>query len=152
MTQNIDGLHQAAGSTLVLELHGTIRDATCLSCGHRTPMQEQLDRVRAGDLDPACTECGGIQKSATIAFGQQLDPAVLQLAFAHSSACDLFLAIGTSLAVQPAASLAAQATREGARLVIVNQGETSLDDLADAKLQGPIGEVLPRLVPAGDGG
>jgi NAD-dependent deacetylase len=102
--------------------------------------------VRAGDPDPACTECGGIQKSATIAFGQQLDPVVLQEAFAHSAACDLFLAIGTSLAVQPAASLAAQAKREGARLVIVNQGETSLDDLADAKLQGPIGEVLPHLV------
>ncbi len=83
-----------------------------------------------------------------MAFGQQLDPAVLQLAFAHSSACDLFLAIGTSLAVQPAASLAARAKREGARLVIVNQGETSLDDLADARLRGPIGEVLPRLVSA----
>jgi NAD-dependent protein deacetylase/lipoamidase len=148
MTQNIDGLHQAAGSTLVLELHGTIREATCLSCGHRTPMQEQLDRVRAGDPDPACTECGDIQKSATVAFGQQLDPAVLQLAFANSSACDLFLAIGTSLAVQPAASLAAQAKRASARLVIVNQGETSLDDLAGAKLRGPIGEVLPRLVSA----
>jgi NAD-dependent deacetylase len=109
-------------------------------------MQEQLDRVRAGEPDPSCTECGGIQKSATIAFGQQLDPVVLQEAFAHSAACDLFLAIGTSLAVQPAASLAAQAKREGARLVIVNQGETSLDDLADAKLRGPIGELLPHLV------
>jgi NAD-dependent deacetylase len=81
-----------------------------------------------------------------VAFGQQLDPAVLQLAFALSSACDLFLAVGTSLTVQPAASLAAQAKREGARLVIVNQGETSLDDLADAKLRGPTGEVIPRLV------
>jgi NAD-dependent deacetylase len=148
MTQNIDGLHQMAGSTIVLELHGTIRDATCLSCGHRTPMQEQLDRVRAGEPDPTCTECGGIQKSATVAFGQQLDATVLQDAFAASSACDLFLAVGTSLTVQPAASLAAQAKREGARLVIVNRGETSLDDLADAMLRGPIGEVLPRLVPA----
>jgi NAD-dependent SIR2 family protein deacetylase len=110
-------------------------------------MQEQLDRVRAGDPDPACTECGGIHKSATVAFGQQLDPALLQLAFAASSACDLFLAIGTSLTVQPAALLAAQAKREGARLVIVNQGETSLDDQADARLRGPIGEVLPRLAP-----
>jgi NAD-dependent deacetylase len=109
-------------------------------------MQEQLDRVRAGEPDPSCTECGGIQKSATVAFGQQLDPAVLQLAFAHSSACNLFLAVRTSLAVQPAASLASQAKREGARLVIVNKGETSLDDIADAKLQGPIGEVVPRLV------
>jgi NAD-dependent deacetylase len=111
-------------------------------------MQDQLDRVRAGEPDPSCTECGGIQKSATVAFGQQLDPAVLRLAFAHSSACDLFLAIGTSLVVQPAASLASQAKREGARLVIVNQGGTYLDDLADAKLHGPIGEVLPRMVPA----
>jgi NAD-dependent deacetylase len=104
--------------------------------------------VRAGEPDPTCTECGGIQKSATVAFGQQLDATVLQDAFAASSACDLFLAVGTSLTVQPAASLAAQAKREGARLVIVNQGETSLDDLADAMLRGPIGEVLPRLVPA----
>ena len=149
MTQNIDGLHQAAGSKLVLELHGTIREAACLSCGHRTPMQEQLDRVRAGDPDPACVECGGIQKSATIAFGQQLDTTVLQEAFAASSACDLFLAVGTSLTVQPASLLASQARHEGARLVIVNQGETSLDDLADAKLRGPIGEILPRLVTVG---
>lgn len=149
VTQNIDGLHQAAGSKLVLELHGTIREAACLSCGHRTPMQEQLDRVRAGDPDPACVECGGIQKSATIAFGQQLDTTVLQEAFAASSACDLLLAVGTSLTVQPASLLASQARHEGARLVIVNQGETSLDDLADAKLRGPIGEILPRLVTVG---
>ena len=146
MTQNIDGLQQAAGSRSVLELHGTIREAMCLSCGYRTPMQEQLDRVRAGDPDPACVRCGGIQKSATVAFGQQLDAAVLQSAMAASTRCDLFLAIGTSLMVQPASLLAVQAKHEGARLVIVNMGDTSLDDRADAKLQGPIGEILPKVI------
>ena len=132
----------------MLELHGTIRLAKCLSCDRRTPMQEQLERVRAGDPDPACTECGGIQKSATVAFGEQLDPLVLETAVVASSACDLFLAIGTSLSVQPAASLAVEAHRRGARLVIVNQGETPLDDRADVVLRAPIGEVLPAIVRA----
>ena len=146
MTQNIDGLHQAAGSERVLELHGTIHHAKCLSCDRRTPMQQQLVRVRAGEPDPACTACGGIQKSATVAFGEQLDALVLETALVASRACDLFLAIGTSLSVQPAALLAAEAQRRGARLVIVNQGETPLDGRADAVLRDPIGEVLPRLV------
>jgi NAD-dependent deacetylase len=148
MTQNIDGLHQAAGSDRVLELHGTIHQAKCLSCDRRTPMREQLDRVRGGEPDPACTECGGIQKSATVAFGEHLDPLVLETAMVASSACDLFLAIGTSLSVQPASLLAAEAHRRGARLVIVNQGETPLDDRADAVLRDPIGDVLPRIVVA----
>jgi NAD-dependent deacetylase len=148
MTQNIDGLHQSAGSEKVLELHGTIRQAKCLSCDRRTPMQEQLDRVREGESDPACTPCGGIQKSATVAFGEHLDPLVLETAMVASSACDLFLAIGTSLSVQPASLLAAEAHRRGARLVIVNQGETPLDDRADAVLRDPIGDVLPRIVDA----
>ena len=146
MTQNIDGLHQAAGSQKVLELHGTIWLAKCLSCDHRTRMQEQLERVSAGDPDPACAECGGIQKSATIAFGEQLDPLVLETAVVASSACDLFLAIGTSLSVQPAASLAVEARRRGAQLVIVNQGATPLDELADVVLRDPIGDVLPALI------
>jgi NAD-dependent deacetylase len=148
MTQNIDGLHQAAGSERVLELHGTIHQAKCLSCDRRTPMQEQLDRVRAGEPDPACADCGGIQKSATVAFGEQLDPLVLETAVVASSACDLFLAIGTTLTVQPAATLAVDAHRRGARLVIVNQGETPLDDRADVTLRAPIGEVLPAIVRA----
>jgi NAD-dependent deacetylase len=146
MTQNIDGLHQAAGSQKVLELHGTIWLSKCLSCGRRTRMQEQLERVASGDPDPACTECGGIQRSATVAFGEQLDPLVLETAVVASSECDLFLAIGTSLSVQPAALLAAEAHRRGARLVIVNQGETPLDDRADAVLRDPIGDVLPMIV------
>ena len=148
MTQNIDGLHQAAGSERVLELHGTIHQAKCLSCDRRTPMQEQLDRVRAGEPDPACTDCGGIQKSATVAFGEHLDPLVLETAVVASSACDLFLAIGTTLTVQPAAALAVDAHRRGARLVIVNQGETPLDDRAEVTIRAPIGEVLPAIVRA----
>jgi NAD-dependent protein deacetylase/lipoamidase len=148
ITQNIDGLHQVGGSSpeVVLELHGTIHVARCLDCGHRTPMQEQLDRVRAGEADPPCTECGGIQRSATIAFGQSLDHGVLEAALEASRRCDLFLAIGTSLTVQPAASLCGYAQRAGARLVIVNAEETPLDDRADAVLRSSIGEVLPRLV------
>jgi NAD-dependent deacetylase len=146
MTQNIDGLHQAAGSARVLELHGTIHQAKCLSCDRRTPMQEQLDRVRAGEPDPVCSDCGGIQKSATVAFGEHLDPLVLEASLVASSACDLFLAIGTSLTVQPAALLAAEAHRRGARLVILNQGETPLDDRADATIRAPIGEILPEIV------
>ena len=111
-------------------------------------MQEQLDRVRAGEPDPACTECGGIQKSATVAFGERLDPLVLETAVVASSASDLFLAIGTTLTVQPAATLAVDAHRRGAHLVIVNQGETPLDDGADVTIRAPIGEVLPAIVRA----
>lgn len=146
ITQNIDGLHQAAGSTDVLELHGTIHLVKCLSCDRRTPMQEQLDRVRAGELDPSCVECGGIQKAATVSFGEHLDPAVLDAAFAASSSADLFLAVGTSLMVQPASLLAVEAKRTGARLVIVNRGETPLDGRADAVIRSSIGEVLPGIV------
>jgi NAD-dependent deacetylase len=148
ITQNIDGLHQAAGSEDVLELHGSIREAKCLSCGRRTPMQEQLDRVRAGEADPPCAVCGGIQKAATISFGEQLDPVVLEASFIAAGACDLFLSVGTSLSVRPASFLAVEALRAGARLVIVNQGGTPLDDRADAVLRAPIGEVLPAIVQA----
>jgi NAD-dependent deacetylase len=150
LTQNIDGLHQAAGSdpTLVWELHGTIHRAVCLQCGHTTPMQEQLDRVRAGEADPPCVRCRGIQRSATVAFGQQLDPDVLQAAVLAARDCDLFLAVGTSLRVQPVASLCAIALDAGARVVIVNAEPTPFDDQADAVVRGRIGEVLPALLDA----
>lgn len=111
-------------------------------------MREQLDRVRAGEPDPACVACGGIQKSATISFRQALDPGVLDAAIGASSTCDLFLAVGTSLTVRPAALLTVEAERTGARLVIVNQGETPMDARADVVLREPIGEVLPAIVAA----
>ena len=148
VTQNIDGLHLAAGNTpeRTVEIHGTIRDFVCLDCGARGPMAEALDRVRAGEADPACRDCGGILKSATISFGQSLVPADLARAEEAAAACDLFLAIGTSLTVYPVAWLPERALRAGARLVIVNAEQTPLDDRAHAVLRGQIGEVLPELV------
>jgi NAD-dependent deacetylase len=146
VTQNIDGLHQAAGSMAVLELHGTIREAKCLACGRRTPMQEQLDRVRAGELDPACAACGGIQKSATVAFGEQLDDQVLRRAVDAAHTCQVFLAIGTSLTVQPAASLFDIALDAGASCVILNADPTIFDEDAEVVVHASIGEMLPAMV------
>ncbi|RFU39202.1 NAD-dependent deacetylase, partial [Actinomadura logoneensis] len=167
VTQNIDGLHQRAGSdpALVLEIHGTMLEAECLSCGLRTPMREVLARVEAGEDDPACAECGGIQKSATISFGQALRQDVLDASVAAARSCDLLLAVGTSLTVHPAAGLCDEAVAAGARLVIMNAEPTPYDPMADAVVRAPIGEALPRLVaevagdpagepgrPTGDGG
>ncbi|HEY8453574.1 MAG TPA: NAD-dependent deacylase [Natronosporangium sp.] len=148
ITQNIDGLHQAAGSDpdLVLELHGTVHWVRCLSCDRRTPMREVLERVRAGEADPPCLACGGIQKSATVSFGEALDPAVLAAAVRASRDCDLFIAAGTSLSVYPAAGLCEHALAAGARLVILNAQPTPYDPVADAVVRTPLGEVLPRLV------
>ncbi|HEX6655531.1 MAG TPA: Sir2 family NAD-dependent protein deacetylase [Candidatus Limnocylindria bacterium] len=148
ITQNIDGLHLAAGTSpeRLVEIHGTIRDYVCLSCGSRGPMDEVLDRVRAGENDPACLSCGGILKSATISFGQQLVPADLARAEQAAADSDLFLAIGTSLTVYPVAWLPERALASGARLVIINAEPTPMDDRAHAVLRGQIGEILPALV------
>ncbi len=148
VTQNIDGLHLRAGHDpdRVLEIHGTLYAVDCLQCGRTTTMRENLDRVDAGDPDPHCLVCGGIQKAATISFGQSLKPDVLERSLAAARDCDLLLAVGTTLVVQPAAGLAEVATRAGARLVIVNRDPTPYDDLASATLREPIGQVLPRLV------
>ena len=148
VTQNIDGLHQAAGSSpdLVYEIHGTIWEAICLTCRRRVPMSDVLARVDAGEDDPPCSECDGIQKSATISFGQQLDPDVLDASVDASRRCDLFLAVGTSLQVQPAASLCGIAINAGVPLVVVNAEPTPYDQVADAVVRDPIGEALPRLV------
>jgi NAD-dependent deacetylase len=148
LTQNIDGLHQKAGSSqeLVVELHGTVWQAECLSCGDRQPMSVVIARVDAGEEDPACLHCGGIVKSATVSFGQSLGPAVLQQAIGATQDCDLFLAVGTSLSVYPAAGLCDLAQARGARLVVVNAEPTPYDGQADAVLRDPIGAVLPALV------
>jgi NAD-dependent protein deacetylase/lipoamidase len=148
ITQNIDGLHQAAGSDpdKVVELHGTMREVTCMSCGERAPMQRALDRVRAGEADPDCRTCGGILKSATISFGQNLVAADLGRAAAAARRCDLLLAIGSTLSVYPAAEVVPLARMSGALVVIINGSETAMDHLADAVLRGPIGELLPRVV------
>lgn len=148
LTQNIDELHQQAGSdpALVVELHGTMRSVTCWSCGEGGPMGPVLERVTAGEDDPACLTCGGILKSATISFGQALDPMTLARAEAAALDCDLFVAIGSSLSVYPAAGLVPVAKRAGAALIIVNAQPTPYDNLADVVLRGPISDVLPVLV------
>jgi NAD-dependent deacetylase len=150
LTQNIDGLHQQAGSApeLVLELHGTIHEVACLSCGDRTTMRSAMDRIDAGDPDPACLICGGILKSATISFGQVLDAEVIGAAAEAAADCDVFLAVGTSLTVHPAAGLTDIAADAGARVVIVNAEPTPYDDVAALVVREPIGIALPRLVAA----
>jgi NAD-dependent deacetylase len=147
VTQNIDGLHQAAGSSpeKVIEVHGTMRDAICMECGWRGPMQAVLKRVSEGEEDPPCEECGGILKSATISFGQSLVPAVIDRAMQAAEEADLFLAIGTSLQVYPVAGLVAIAKEAAARVVIVNAEPTPFDEIADAVFRAPIGKILPAL-------
>jgi NAD-dependent deacetylase len=150
LTQNIDGLHQLAGNSAgaVIELHGSMRGVVCWDCGLSGPMAPALDRVRAGDPDPHCLTCGGVLKSTTISFGQALDPAVLARAEAASAVCDVFLAVGTTLTVHPAAGFAPRARKAGAALVIVNAQETAYDHLADAVVRASISDVLPVLVAA----
>ncbi len=147
VTQNVDELHQRAGSEprLILEVHGTQHWVQCWSCGERAPMQVALDRVRAGEEDPPCRTCGGILKSATISFGQDLDPAVLGRARDAVESCDLLLAVGTSLTVYPAAGLVPLARSAGGRIVIVNAEPTPYDELADVVITDPISEVLPAI-------
>jgi len=148
ITQNIDELHQSAGSSAqkVIEVHGTMRKVVCMSCGERAPMEKALARVRAGEADPPCRSCGGILKSATISFGQQLVPEVIDRAMRAAAEADLFLSVGTSLQVYPIAGAVQIAKHAGARLVIVNAEPTPFDDLADAVFNESISEVLPRLL------
>jgi NAD-dependent deacetylase len=150
ITQNVDGLHTDAGLPveLVCEVHGTGRQFVCLACGERGPMSEAVARVEAGEEDPACLACGGIIKAATVSFGQGIPAEVWARAEALTAACDAFVAVGSSLVVQPAAGLPRTARRRGARLVIVNREPTPLDDLADAVVLGEAGSVLPALVDA----
>lgn len=148
VTQNIDELHQKAGNDpgLVIEVHGTMHRVVCWGCGDEAPMEAALERVRAGEDDPRCTDCGGILKSATISFGQSLDPDTIMRAEMAAMSCDAFLAVGTSLGVHPAAGLVPLARESGAQVVIVNGQETPYDRMAAAVVRGSISEVLPGLV------
>jgi NAD-dependent protein deacetylase/lipoamidase len=147
VTQNIDGLHRRAGNSAdcVVEVHGTVHDVVCMQCSWRGPMKDALDRVQAGDADPACRECGGILKSATISFGQALVPEVIDRAMQAATRADLFIAVGTSLQVYPVAGMVPLASNAGARIVIVNAQPTPFDDIADAVISRAIGEVLPLI-------
>jgi len=148
VTQNVDGLHLMAGTSpeRLIQIHGTMREVTCLACGERAPMERALARVRAGEDDPACRSCGGILKSATISFGQSLVAADLTRAQQAAHRSDLMLAVGTKLSVWPIAGVVPTAKEAGARVVIINAEPTELDSMADAVLRGSISEILPRLV------
>jgi len=148
ITQNVDGLHQAAGvpDDQVIELHGNTTYAHCLDCGER----HDLAPIRAAFLRdetlPVCGNCGGLVKTATISFGQQMPEAAMHKAEQATLACDLFLVLGASLVVYPAAGFPARAKRRGARLAIINREPTELDGLADCVLHASIGAVLGEVV------
>ncbi|MDQ3481412.1 MAG: Sir2 family NAD-dependent protein deacetylase [Actinomycetota bacterium] len=158
ITQNIDGLHQVAGSPHVIEIHGTAREVMCIGhapsrgtphgCGFTVPYTWAFSRLDAGELDPACPECGGLVKSATVSFGQTLFPGVVEAAVELVEQADLVLTVGSSLQVYPAADLPVAAVRSGAALAIVNDEPTPLDDLADVVVRGRAGQVLPPAVDA----
>ncbi len=148
ITQNIEGLHQRAGNSpeKVIELHGTMVAAECLSCFDRIPMDVALERIAHGDTAPACEQCGGMLKPATVSFGQSMPAMEMEMASAVSQECEVFIAVGSSLQVYPAAGFPELAQQSGATLIIVNRDETPLDNLADLVIRENIGAVLPRLV------
>jgi NAD-dependent deacetylase len=146
ITQNIDGLHQEAGSSNVLELHGNTRRIVCLDCGRKHTLDEVYE-LTGKSLPPVCTACSGRLKPDVVFFGEALPEAVLAQAVEDSQDCDLFLVVGSSLVVQPAATLPALAARGGAKLVIVNKGPTPLDSIADLVLNDAASEVLGGLLP-----
>lgn len=156
VTQNIDGLHQAAGSRNVIEVHGTAREVMCIGdrptggvpegCDFRAPTTWAFERLDAGDDDPRCPDCGGLVKSATVSFGQALVPETLEAAAEHATTADVLLTIGSSLQVYPAAALPEAAKASGAAVAIVNDEPTPFDAIADVVVRGRAGEVLPPAV------
>lgn len=154
LTQNVDGLHQASGvpAGQVVELHGTIHRVRCLSCFSRSSMTEVLTRVTKDKLDPRCLvlqrrkSCGGILTSDTVAFGEPLHPEVLENAKIAATHCEVFLVVGSSLSVTPAASLVPIATASGAKVIIINESTTHRDNYADILLRGSISDILLHLI------
>lgn len=144
ITQNVDMLHQAAGSGKVIELHGALRNAVCTECGWRRPLSEAI-RQYAGAA-PKCDKCGAVLKPDVVFFGEPLPRDALQEAISLAEVADVFLAVGTSLAVYPANQLPLVAKKRGAKLVIINDGETYYDLYADYVLRGKVEEILPALV------
>lgn len=146
VTQNTDGLHQLAGSTRVLEVHGSARTCHCESCHRHWPTEIVLHQLRAGVADPRCTDCGGIMRADSILFGENLVPEVIDQAMDAAERCDAVLALGTTLAVQPVAGLFPLAIGSGALGVIVNQGETQYDHLAQVIIDDDVQTVVPKLL------
>lgn len=148
ITQNIDNLHQASGipDGQVIELHGNTTYATCLDCARRYELGWVRERFAADRRSPDCADCGGYIKTATISFGQAMPEAPMRRAEELTLSCDLFLAIGSSLVVWPAAGFPLMAKRNGARLVILNRDATEFDDIADLVIREDIGSVLAPFI------
>jgi NAD-dependent deacetylase len=150
ITQNIDGLHRAAGQRSLTEIHGNRAMARCMACGRRVPLGD----VPLGRLPPACATCGGVLKNDTVMFGEPIPSDALDACYLHASRAEAFLVVGTSAVVYPAADFPVLAKRRGATLVEVNPEETALSALADVVVRAPAGDALPALVALleGDGG
>jgi len=148
ITQNIDNLHQKAGvpEDKVFELHGNMRWAVCLSCRRRFPMSEVLQKIKEGIEVPDCPDCQGILKPGAVFFGEALPQDVLQEATRRSQNCDLFIVIGSTLVIYPAAYMPAYARDAGAKLAIVNLTPTPLDHYATVVIQGGAGEIMSRVI------
>jgi NAD-dependent deacetylase len=148
ITQNVDGLHHKAGNSenKIIQLHGTAMHVTCLSCHRRYDRDRIQERLRKGEKAPRCDDCGGPLKPATISFGQAMPEAETQEAYERSSFCDLFIVIGSSLVVHPAASMPLVAKRNGARLVIINRDATACDETADLVIHGEAGPVMANVM------
>jgi NAD-dependent deacetylase len=148
ITQNVDNLHQKAGNApdKVYELHGNMKRVRCMSCNKSYPMQEVLEKYISTNDVPVCEECQGILKPDAVFFGESLPQKTLQSAIHHSAQCDLFIVIGSSLVVYPAASLPMYAKEAGAKLVIINQAETPYDATADVVIHHSAGDVMQGIL------
>ncbi len=144
ITQNIDGLHRAAGSRRVIEIHGSAVHAVCLDCGHRIPLSDAVEEARKGRI-PRCPRCGGLLKPDVTFFGEPLPEKALREALDLAWSSDVMLVAGSSLVVSPANQLPQITKMRGGRLIIVNMGETTLDHIADVKIDAPVEEALPEL-------
>ena len=148
ITQNIDGLHHAAGNSeeKIIELHGTIKYAKCLECNDRLPMIDVLNRIDEGEEDPHCKKCGGLLKAATISFGEAMPVDEMRRAEICSRECGLFIVIGSSLLVYPAASMPIIAKQAGSKLVIINYTPTDMDSQADIVIHDKAGPVMKAIL------
>ena len=148
VTQHIDELHQAAGSSpeIVIEVHGSMHRAVCWSCQREWPMTVFIDRVRCGETDPPCPDCGGVVKSTTISFGQNLVEADLVRAYEAAATCDVLLCIGSTLSVGPVNRMVPMAQTAGATIIILNAQPTEMDHRATVIIRDSIGDVLPSIV------
>ncbi len=145
ITQNIDGLHQEAGSSSVIELHGTTRIIYCMNCSQEYSMDEVFSMLES-QIPPLCSECKGKLRPAVVFFGESLDPQILRLGFEEAENCDFLLAVGSSLVVHPAADIPRIAKQSGAILALVNKEKTLLDTAADYVINEEAGKILPKIV------